>query len=142
MILLLLACGLAEVDTATAENLDGDDSGAGAGSAPVISAMEVLWQEFGNSGVVMYADATVADVEGDLVGGTAKFDVAADGENPIGFLVEIKDCAEVSGACWIDPHLIIAIPDVITSYDYTVDLWVIDAAGNTSEGASGALAGG
>lgn len=142
MLSLLLACSLATVDTSSTENAD--DSGAGglSGTAPTISGLEVLWQEFGDEGVVMYADATVSDPEGDLVGGTAKFDVTADGESPIGFEVGIEACADVSGACWNDPHLILAIPDVITSYDYTVELWVIDAAGNASAGMAGALAGG
>lgn len=90
----------------------------------------------------MYADATVEDADNDLVGGLAKFDVAADGESPIGFEVTIEDCADVSGACWIPPHLIIAIPDVITSNDYNVELWVVDVAGHTSESATGWLAGG
>jgi hypothetical protein len=142
MILFILACALAEVDTASTENLDGTDTGEGTGHPPVISSLDVLWQEFGNEGVVMYADAEVVDADGDLVGGIAKFDITADGENPIGFEQAIEDCTDVSGACWIDPNLIIAIPDVITSYDYTMALWVIDAAGNASDRASGFLAGG
>ncbi len=138
----LLACTLAEVDTASTASEGGEDTSGDVGGAPEISKLEVLWQEFGDEGVVMYADATVADPDGDLVGGTARFDVAAEGESPMGLAEAIEDCADVSGACWIDPHLIIAIPDVITSYNYTVELWVIDAEGNTSEGVSGALAGG
>lgn len=142
MLMFLLACGLATVDTSSTENEDDSGGDSAAGTAPLISALEVLWQEFGDEGVVMYADATVSDVEGDLVGGVAKFDVSADGESPIGFEVGIEACADVSGACWSAPHLILAIPDVITSYDYTVELWVVDAAGHTSEAMAGALAGG
>lgn len=142
MLIFFLSCSLAEVDTSSTESVDDSAAGGGAGATPTITTLEVLWQEFGNEGVVMYADATVEDTDNDLVGGLAKFDVAADGESPIGFEVTIEDCADVSGACWIPPHLIIAIPDVITSNDYNVELWVVDVAGHTSESATGWLAGG
>lgn len=142
MLFFLLACSLAVVDTSSTNSEDDSATGEAAGEAPTISGLEVLWQEFGDEGIVMYAEATVQDPDDDLVGGIAKFDVAADGESPIGFDVTIEDCADVSGACWIPPNLIIAIPDVITSNDYSVELWVIDVAGHTSESATGWLAGG
>lgn len=143
-LLFLAACETTPSDTAAINDVvDTADTAGDPGTAPTITAMEVLWQVFGESDeIVMYADATVTDAEGDLVGGVASFDVATGSGQPIGFDVEIKDCADVSGACWIDPHLIIAIPDVITEYDYTVELVVIDLAGNASAMMAGALEGG
>lgn len=142
MIVLLLACAGPDLDTATAEGNDTAADTAEPGEAPVIGTLDVLWQEFGDEGVVMYADATVTDAEGDLVGGVAKFDVATGSGQPVGFEVGIEACADVSGACWQDPHLILAIPDVITANDYSVELWVIDAAGHSSASATGFLEGG
>ncbi len=143
-LLFLVACESTPGDTAAITDVvDTADSAGDPGTAPTITALDVLWQPFGEDDeIVMYADATVSDPEGDLVGGVASFDVATGSGQPIGFEDEIKDCADVSGACWIDPHLIIAIPDVITTYDYTVELVVIDVAGNASVMMSGALEGG
>lgn len=144
MLVLLLGCAGSDLDTAIADGGDTADTAAdtAAGSAPVISQLDVLWQEFGDQGVVMYADATVADADGDLVGGRAKFDVSTGSGQPVGLDYGIEACADVSGACWQDPHLILAIPDVGTSNDYSVELWVEDAAGNTSAGVTGFLEGG
>ncbi len=143
MLILLFACTGADTDTATAEGTDDTaDTAAGLGEAPVIDALVVVWDELSPGEFQMYADATVSDVEGDLVDGVAKFDVATGAGQPVGFEYPIRACADVSGACWTAPRLIIEIPDVITSNDYTVELWVIDAAGNVSEGMSGFLEGG
>lgn len=141
---LLLACTGASTDTAEADDANDtvDTGDSASGTAPTITNLDVLWQPFGDEGTVMYADATVTDPEGDLVGGWANFDVATGSGQPIGFEVEIKACADVSGACWNDPHLILAIPDVITENDYAVSLVVVDAAGNSSVAATGELAGG
>ncbi len=142
MLIFLFACTAGDTDTATAEGSDDTADTAAVGEAPVIAALEVIWDELSPGVFQMHADATVSDVEGDLVDGVAKFDVATDAGQPVGFEYMIRACADVSGACWTAPTLIIEIPDVITSNDYTVELWVIDAAGNASAGMTGFLEGG
>lgn len=143
-LLLSLACASAADDSSAAAGA-GDTADTGddvaTGTAPTITHLDVLWQPFGDEGTVMYADATVTDPEGDLVGGMAKFAVATGSGQPIDFADPILACADVSGACWNDPHLILAIPDVITANDYTVSLVVVDAAGNASAAVEGALEG-
>lgn len=141
--LFLAACGAesAETGSSAAAN-QGEDTATGSGTTPTITAIEMIWSDAGEAGIVMYARATVSDPDGDILGGLAMFDVATGSEQPMGFTYPIADCAEMSDACWTDPDLVIEIPDVVTANDYTVKLVVIDAAGNASEPMTGALAGG
>ncbi|MSQ01758.1 MAG: hypothetical protein EXR71_07675 [Myxococcales bacterium] len=143
MLILLFACTGADIDTAAPEGSDDTaHTAASLGEAPVIDALVVIWDELSPGEFQMYADATVSDAEGDLVDGVAKFDVATGAGQPMGFEYPIRACADVRGACWTAPTLIIEIPEVITTNDYTVELWVIDAAGNVSGAAAGFLQGG
>ncbi len=146
VVLLASACTTEAADTAEEREggppVDTSEDPEPWGSAPVITALEVKWEEFGDYGVSMYADATIEDADGDLVGGFANFDVSTGSGQPLGFTDPIRDCADVSGACWIPPHLIVAIPDVITANDYSVELVVVDAGHNESAPMTGFLAGG
>ena len=141
--LFLAACSTESVETGTSAAVnEGKDSAAANGTAPTITAIEMIWSDAGEAGIVMYARATVSDPDGDILRGLAMFDVATGSEQPMGFTYPIEDCAEMSDACWTDPDLVIEIPDVVTANDYTVALVVIDVAGNASAAMTGSLAGG
>ena len=125
----------------------GDTAVAGGDGAPTLTDMALSWEDNANGGLVLRADVTYEDDEGDLPDGTAYVDIeTAEGDDKQSFDLDIVVAADVDttdAPAIIDEEgaFYFELSDIDDSQTWIVDVYVKDSAGKVSEPISGELAG-
>ena len=124
-------------DTSAADSGDTGGSGSSTGDegAPVLTAVEVHWEEYPDYGVVLEFSASFTDEGDDVLGGTCFLDLFSGGDFVDDYALTASDDPEDNGGqvCVVTgAELTFAIPSLDDTEAAGIDIVVRDSSGNDS----------
>lgn len=123
-----LSFALVALSAAALPACSSSDSNTSNGSAPVIAQFELAESEIeAGKASTLEADLTFEDADGDLATLQGSFDSA---ERTLGTIQE-QSISDLAGKTTADLKLTLPLPK-LEAGDYTISLWLTDAAGNVS----------
>ncbi len=120
-------------DTADTAGDTGDTAGGGDAGAPVLTDIDLTWEEYPNIGNVLQFVAKYTDEGDDIVGGMCFIDVYNGDEAAGSFELEVSDDPDGEGVCVaVSGSLIFAIEDLDDGKSGGVSVEVMDGSRNVS----------
>jgi hypothetical protein len=120
--------------------------GSGEGSAPEIVSLDVVLDDFGSEGYVLIIDVEYTDADDDVYdadadsGGTLQMSVSGEGSEAQDVSASIGSATGGATEAYIDPetgNVVSALSSIDPDIAYTVDVTLVDMAGNASETVQG-----